>query len=135
MNTTHKTHTSTRARRHVVVVDNSDLARAVGGRIRRARQAAGVTQKEVAGERYTPAYISALETAGAKPSMAALRYLSDRLGTPVRALVAQEPGQWEILRADLSLAAGDWQTAADLMRAPRTSFGPGLAPPGTSWPQ
>lgn len=103
----------TRTARHVVVVDNTDLAKAIGGRIRQARIRAQLTQKALAGERYTSAYISALETGGAKPSMAALRYLSDRLGVPVRNLVGHDQTDWQSLEADLRLAAGDWQVAAD----------------------
>ena len=34
------------------------------------------------GERYTKAYVSALETGIARPSMVALSYLSERLGLP-----------------------------------------------------
>jgi transcriptional regulator with XRE-family HTH domain len=101
----------------VVVVDDSDLARAIGSRIRRGRQRAGMTQRELAGDRFSSAYISALETGGAKPSMASLRYLSEKLGVPVRALVGEEPSQWEALDADLRLAAGDWQSAADLYQS------------------
>jgi transcriptional regulator with XRE-family HTH domain len=108
---------ATRARRQVVVVDNTELAKAIGGRIRHARLRAGLTQRELAGDRYTSAYISALETGGAKPSMASLRFLSERLGVPVRNLIGEEPAQWKSLEADLRLAAGDWQTAADAYRA------------------
>ena len=38
-----------------------------------------MTQQQLAGERYTKAYISALETGIARPSMVALSYLSERL--------------------------------------------------------
>ena len=54
------TETLVRTRRRVVV-DQRELARAIGARIRAARQAAGLTQQELAGDRYTKAYISALE--------------------------------------------------------------------------
>jgi tetratricopeptide (TPR) repeat protein len=105
-----------RARRHVVVVDNTALAKAIGGRIRQARQAAGLTQRELAGDRYTPAYISALETGSAKPSMAALHYIAGRLGTDAQALMTAPAGRVRRSQADLLLAAGDWQPAADLYR-------------------
>ena len=62
---------SIRTRRRVVV-DDSPLAHAIGTRIRRARLAAGLTQQQLAGERYTKAYISALETGNAAPSMRSL---------------------------------------------------------------
>ena len=66
------THLKTRRR---VVVDQRALAQAIGTRIRAARLAAQLTQQELAGDRYTKAYISALELGHAKPSMAALDYL------------------------------------------------------------
>src|ERR687891_2204450 len=56
------------------------LARQIGERIREARRRAGLTQQQLAGERYTKAYVSALETGIARPSMVALSYLSERLG-------------------------------------------------------
>ena len=39
-----------------------ELARRIGQRIREARHRAGLTQQQLAGERYTKAYVSALET-------------------------------------------------------------------------
>ena len=42
---------------------------------------------KLAGDRYTKAYVSALETGHSKPSMAALNFFADRLGTE---LVADE---------------------------------------------
>ena len=108
---------ATRARRHVVVVDNSAIAKAVGGRIRKARQAAGMTQRDLAGDRYTPAYISALETGGAKPSMAALHYIADRLGADVRGFLGTSTGISNRAVADLDLAAGDYPKAVDEYRS------------------
>lgn len=76
-----------RRSRRVVVVDNRPLARAVGERIRKARTAAGLTQDQVAGDRYTGAYISALERGLAKPSLASLAYLAARLEVRIVDLV------------------------------------------------
>ena len=75
-------------KRRRVVVDQRELALAIGGRIRAARLAAGLTQQELAGDRYTKAYVSALELGHAKPSMAALDYLAPRLGTTSDQLIA-----------------------------------------------
>ena len=102
--------TGTRRR---VVVDNSELARQIGARIRQARTAAGLTQAKLAGDRYTKAYVSALETGQAKPSMAALAYLSERLGvTPNRFLDDDAPA-WRRLEADIALASGRFTDAID----------------------
>jgi tetratricopeptide (TPR) repeat protein len=97
----------------VIVVDNSHVARRVGDRIRRARARAGMTQAQVAQGRYTPAYISALERGLAKPSMAALTFLSERLGVSVPDLVAEERPAANRLEADLLLASGSHQEALD----------------------
>jgi transcriptional regulator with XRE-family HTH domain len=105
---------TTRARtRNVIVVDNSHVARRVGDRIRQARTRVGLTQAQLAQGRYTAAYISALERGLAKPSMAALTFLSERLGVSVPDLVSEERPAAGRLEADLLLASGDYQAALD----------------------
>jgi transcriptional regulator with XRE-family HTH domain len=99
--------------RNVLVVDNSHVARRVGDRIRQARQRASLTQAEVARGRYTAAYISALERGLAKPSMAALTFLSERLGVPIPDLVAEDRPAARRLEADLLMASGKVQEALD----------------------
>ena len=99
--------------RKVTVVDNSHVARRVGERIRLARTRQGLTQRQLAQGRYTAAYISALERGLAKPSMAALTFLSERLGVAVPDLVAEERPAAGRLEADLLLAAGNAQEALD----------------------
>ncbi len=108
--------TTTRNRRSLAAED-LDLARQVGARLKRARTRAGLTQREVAEPRYTKAYISALENGLIKPSMAALRFLARRLGTVPGEFLADEDTQWRRLEADLRLASGDWQAAADRYQA------------------
>lgn len=76
-----------------------------------------MTQQQVAGERYTKAYISALENGLVRPSVAALEYLAQRLGTTASALMTDSQGAWTRLDVDLQLAAGNWQAAADGYRA------------------
>src|SRR3990170_5659674 len=99
--------------RNVIVVDNSHVARRVGDRIRQARVRAGLTQAQVARGRYTAAYISALERGLAKPSMAALTFLSERLGVPIPDLVAEDRPTAGRLEADLLMASGNVQAALD----------------------
>jgi transcriptional regulator with XRE-family HTH domain len=106
--------TSTTGRtRRVIVVDNSHVARRVGERIRQARTRIGLTQAQLAKGRYTAAYISALERGLAKPSMAALTFLSERLGVSVPDLVAEERPAAGRLEADLLLASGQYTDALD----------------------
>jgi transcriptional regulator with XRE-family HTH domain len=99
--------------RRVVVVDNSHVARRVGERIRQARARLRLTQAQLAEGRYTAAYISALERGLAKPSMAALTFLSERLGVSIPDLVAEERPAAGRLEADLLLASGKPQEALD----------------------
>jgi tetratricopeptide (TPR) repeat protein len=104
--------TGSRTRR-VIVVDNSHVARRVGDRIRQARTRVGLTQAQLAEGRYTAAYISALERGLAKPSMAALTFLSERLGVSVPDLVSEERPAAVRLEADLLLASGQYGDALD----------------------
>ncbi len=85
----------------------------VGQRIRELRKRAGLTQAQLAAGRYTSAYISALENGLARPSLAAMQHLADRLGIRVDELVREQDAQWDRLEADLQLAAGEWQEAVD----------------------
>jgi transcriptional regulator with XRE-family HTH domain len=89
------------------------LARRIGSVIRAERLRAHMTQSQLAEGRYTKAYISALENGLAKPSLAALNFLADRLQVPVTKLLAAGEPAWTRLEADLHLAAGDWQRAVD----------------------
>ena len=106
-----------RKTRRVTVVDNRPLALKIGSRIRQARLRAGQTQAELAKGRYTAAYISALELGHAKPSMAALAFIAERLGIPVREFVGDDDLGAIRLDADLLLASGDYQAALDRYRS------------------
>jgi transcriptional regulator with XRE-family HTH domain len=107
---------TTRTRRSLAAED-LDLARQVGARLKVARTRAGLTQRELAEPRYTKAYISALENGLIKPSMAALRFLARRLGTVPGEFLADEDTHWRRIEAELRLASGDWQAAADRFQA------------------
>ena len=95
------------------VADDRPLAKSIGERIRTARLQAGLTQQQVAEGRYTKAYISALEKGHAKPSMAALNFISERLGmAPALFLTRTDDSRWSRLEADILLASGNWDDAA-----------------------
>ncbi len=85
----------------------------IGGRLRAARRRIGWTQQQLAGERYSKAYVSALENNLVRPSVAALTYLADRLGMPPAAFLTGDERGWSRLDADVKLASGDWRAAAD----------------------
>jgi tetratricopeptide (TPR) repeat protein len=92
---------------------DSALAQQIGSRIRDARKRSGLTQQKLAGDRYTKAYVSALETGIARPSMVALSYLAERLSLPPSHFLDEQNPTWSRLAVDMTLAAGDWQAAAD----------------------
>lgn len=100
--------------RNVLVVDESALAKRIGTRLRAARLRRSMSQRDVAGDRFTPQYISGLERGAVKPSMAALNFLSERLHVPIRDLLDAPEEPWTRVEADVKLAAGDNQGAADL---------------------
>ncbi|HEX9634364.1 MAG TPA: helix-turn-helix transcriptional regulator, partial [Candidatus Limnocylindria bacterium] len=79
---------------------------------REARRRAGMTQQQLAGDRYTKAYVSALETGIARPSMVALSYLSERLGLPPSHFLDEQTPAWTRLEVDMQLASGEWEAAA-----------------------
>lgn len=103
-----------RTTRRRVIVDDTPLAKSIGARLRQARLKAGLTQQQLAGERYTKAYVSALETGTSKPSMAALNYLAARLEIPATALLSSETDHWTRLEGDVLLASGRWREALDI---------------------
>ncbi len=99
--------------RRPVTAGDTVLANRIGSRLRLARRRAGLTQQQLAGDRYTKAYVSALENGLVRPSMVALDYLADRLNVPPSRLIADDAPLWSRLEADLHLAAGRWVEAAD----------------------
>ncbi len=105
---------NTTSRRRRVTVDDRPLARSIGTRIRQARLQAGLTQQQLAGGRYSKAYISALENGSSRPSMAALSFLATQLDTSPTALLAGETDHWSRIEGDVLLASGRWQEALDI---------------------
>lgn len=100
-------------KRRRTVVDDRPLAERIGQRIGTARRNAGMTQLQLAQGRYTKAYISALEKGHAKPSIAALNFIADRLNLAPAYFLGGGDSRWSRLEADLLLASGRWQEAAD----------------------
>lgn len=84
----------------------------MGQRILAARQAAGLSQRELAGEEITRNMLSCLERDTANPSVATLRYLSARLGKRVSWFLGEDAS--EGIRA---LESGDWRRCREQMTA------------------
>lgn len=76
-----------------------------------------MTQLELARGRYTKAYISALEKGHSKPSVAALNFIADRLDLPPAYFLGGDDSRWTRLEADLLLASGRFEEAADAYEA------------------
>ena len=70
----------------------ASLDRRIAGRVRSFRLEFGLTQLELAEGYCSKAHISAIETGHARPSVATLVHIADRLGVTLDALVAVEPG-------------------------------------------
>lgn len=77
-----------------------------GRRLRELRTAAGWTQAELAGERFSHAYISVLEAGRREPSRAAVSYLAMRLGVPVERLWESRGAAWALQMAEDLRAQG-----------------------------
>ena len=55
----------------------------LGEKLKKVRLDAGLSQRQVCGERITRNMLSQIENGSARPSMDTLRYLADRLGKPL----------------------------------------------------
>ncbi len=103
------------------VLAQTDRA-ALGGRLRSARQARGLTQGEVADEVMSVAYLSRIESGHRQPTAPALDALAARLGVSVESLLGvAERHQVDEMRlaldyAELSLESGQPEDAEDHLR-------------------
>ncbi|MDQ3982501.1 MAG: helix-turn-helix domain-containing protein [Actinomycetota bacterium] len=72
----------------------------VGRRLRELRRAAGLTQAELAGRRFSHAYVSVLEAGRREPSRAAVDYFAQRLGVSVEELWSEKGASWALQMAE-----------------------------------
>lgn len=100
---------------------------AVGRRLRQAREAAGLTQRDLSFEGCTAAYVSRIEAGSRVPSLQILREFGKRLGVSADYLAtgSDELGDLgpDLLEADVSLRLGDEQRAAELYETARRDAG------------
>lgn len=85
----------------------------MGQRILAARLAAGLSQRELAGEEITRNMLSSLEHDTANPSVATLRYLSQRLDRPVSWFLGEDRSS----EAIDAFESGDYRRCRELMDA------------------
>src|SRR5262249_46641888 len=97
---------------------------AVGRRLREAREAACLTQRDLSFEGCTAAYVSRIEAGARVPSLQILHEFAKRLGVSPEFLATGRPdGQdlsSELLEAELALRLGDVTRAEELYAAART---------------
>ncbi len=96
---------------------------AVGQRLRNAREAAGLTQRELSFEGCTAAYVSRIEVGARVPSLQILHEFAKRLGVTPEYLATGRPfGEdvsSELLEAEIALRLGHESQAAELYEAAR----------------
>jgi transcriptional regulator with XRE-family HTH domain len=94
----------------------------LGGRVRAARVAAGLTQSQLAGQDASVAYLSRIESGQRRPSAALLETLAARLGVAIDYLVVgrgwEDARRLELLldHAELSLVGGEAANALAQVR-------------------
>jgi tetratricopeptide (TPR) repeat protein len=97
---------------------------AVGQRLRKAREAAGLTQRELSFEGCTAAYVSRIEAGARVPSLQILHEFGRRLGVRPEYLATgsldAEGLSSELLEAEVALRLGDDNRAGELYDAART---------------
>jgi tetratricopeptide (TPR) repeat protein len=98
---------------------------AVGRRLRKAREAAGVTQRDLSFEGCTAAYISRIEAGARVPSLQILHEFGRRLGVRPEYLATgtQDPDDLSsgLLEAEVALRLGEEDLAAELYEAARAA--------------
>lgn len=94
---------------------------AVGRRLREARHAAGLTQRELSFDGCTAAYVSRIEAGARVPSLQILREFGKRLGVSADYLATGQQNvadlSSDLLEAEMALQLGDEQRATELYAA------------------
>lgn len=87
----------------------------LGLRLRQARLEAGLSQRQLCGDKITRNMLSQIENGSAKPSMETLQYLASRLQKPLGFFLKEaamlSPNQAAMEQARKAYAAGDWEAA------------------------
>jgi tetratricopeptide (TPR) repeat protein len=98
-----------------------DDPRALGERLRQARQAAGLTQRQLAFEGCTAAYVSRIEAGARVPSLQIIHEFAKRTGVSPQYLATGtadgEDLSSELLEAEIALRLGDEGRALELYEA------------------
>ena len=96
----------------------------IGQRIKEARLAAGLSQRQLCGEMITRNMLSLIENGSARPSMDTLRYFAARLGKPIGWFLEEQAvssPNWECMAAARSCRrAGDPEGALEALKQYRS---------------
>jgi transcriptional regulator with XRE-family HTH domain len=86
----------------------------LGQKLRHARQEAGLSQRQLCGEKITRNMLSQIENDSARPSMDTLRYLAQRLGRPISYFLEEQvvisPNQPVMEQARAAFARQEYET-------------------------
>ena len=92
----------------------------LGRKLLQAREAAGLSQRQLCGDVITRNMLSRIEHGTVRPSMATLTYLAERLGKPVSYFLDEEavtsPNVERMAAARAAYGAGDWTGAVDCLK-------------------
>ena len=96
----------------------------LGEKLLRARQEAGLSQRQLCGDEITRNMLSQIEHGTARPSMATLQYLAARLGKPVSYFLEEDavvsPNQLCMTRAREAYDSGRFAAALDALEQYRS---------------
>jgi tetratricopeptide (TPR) repeat protein/DNA-binding XRE family transcriptional regulator len=106
----------------------------LGERLRQLRVAAGLTQSELAGERFSKEYVSQIERGKTRPTDETIAWLAGRLGVDggflANGVSSEDRGRSEatLARAEALLGAGSFAEAASEFEVARASIGTASVP-------
>jgi transcriptional regulator with XRE-family HTH domain len=99
----------------------------LGQRIRKVRQARGMTLAQVAGGEFSRAFLNQVEMGRSQPSTRVLRVIATRLGTPIDYLVGGSSRLEDLERAvesaRLALERGEVEKAKSILEEVRQAEG------------
>ncbi len=90
----------------------------LGPRLKQARLDAGLSQRQLCGDRITRNMLSQIENGSAQPSMDTLRYLAGRLGKPISYFLGEDtlpPGSAALADARNAWSHHNYTTALELL--------------------
>jgi transcriptional regulator with XRE-family HTH domain len=103
-------------------VEEPDDSIAFGERLKEFRCSQRLTQGELAGDRYSHAYISQLESGRRQPSKESLVYIAERLGVSVEELSSGRGANWAVEMAEDLRAQGLQREAYELLEKTLTNL-------------